>query len=196
MQVTTERLNEMILNTVGQPLQQAAIAVDFGSRYRTLLNLYPKIAALVGKEEHSVPLERQIAIIDEVSKAAGMPMKYQRSEGGRWWRLDKKYPRKDIVATIHARQWVKFNYFVEPHPDYIMAGGRFGMIFNAVRVSEGEVLSFDNDWLHPANPWCFTEEALYQVAQESFALMAELQPHIIEGCTEGFRRITAKRSES
>jgi hypothetical protein len=191
MEISTEKLNDYILDTVCRPVIDAALAVNLGERYRALLTQFPKIDALVGRDEHYVPLERQIAIMEEVAKAAGMPVRYYKSEGG-YWQLDKKYPRKDISLTIEARQWIKFAFYVTPNADCMAAGGRLGLIYNAVRVSQGEVLDYETGWRLPPTVWCFSEEDFYQVTQEAFALITDLQTHISQGCTDGFRLKTKK----
>lgn len=191
MEVSTEKLNTWILNTVCQPVLDAALAVNFGERYRALLTKFPRIDAQVGRDEHYVPLDRQIDIMDEVAKAAGMPVRYYKSEGG-YWKLTKKHPRKDISLTIEARQWIKFAFYVTPNTDYMAAGGLLGLIYNAVRVSQGEVLDYETGWRLPPSVWCFSEEDFYQVTQEAFALITDLQTHIRQGCTDGFRLKTKK----
>jgi hypothetical protein len=192
---TTEQINQWILNRVSQPVLNAALAINHGERFHELFSRFPRIESKVAKDEHYVSLERQIEIMDEVSRAAGMPVKYHKIEGG-FWDLDKKYPRNDILLTIIARQWVDVRFFVVPNKNYMLAGGPLGLIYNAIRVSQGEVLDYETGWRVPPSVWCFSEEDFYQATQESFALLVEMQAHITEGCTEGFRAKTVKATKS
>lgn len=175
------------LYTRARPLYEAASSIGFKQRFDTLLANYPRIEARIGQDKYTVPLERKIEIVSEVSNAAAMPMKYNKTQGG-FWALKKPYRRRDINTTIEMRQWVNVFFSVNKDKEYFGHGGPLNKIWDVLRVLAGEA----KDLFPPAEPapvpWCFDEQALYQVLREQFALMVELQQLLPEGSIEGWQK--------
>jgi hypothetical protein len=177
--LTTEQ-QQTIYRSVGMPVVQAAIAINFAARYASLLARFPKQADRFSDQDR-LPLERKKALVDGL----GLPLRYYKSDGGYWRLNEKKYPRGDISLQVEMMQWVKFSFSIKPEGlDY--RGGFYQNIYIAQRMYAGEVLDFREDWLKPNSPWCYSEADFSIVLTECAALFNDLVAELPAGISEGW----------
>ena len=168
-----------------KPFYDAAIRINFKSRFQTLVDSYPRIDERVAKENYTIPLARKMEIVSELSSAVGIELKYHKTHGG-WWALAKSYHRNDVSLRLEMRQWVEFFITIRSDEEYYGFSGTLSTAWDVLRVLSGDTDALWSGEGTTPTAWCFDEPSLYHVLREKFALIAELLQLLPAGSTEGW----------